>query len=120
MTAAELLISLNGRGVVIVPGRDGSLQYRPRYAVSAAELADLARHREAIVALFDADPIAWRSAAMRAQIPPTGATPMLLARPAAQFNADSCCSCGDRLTKRERYRCGLCVQATVEALATKR
>lgn len=120
MTAAELLASLNSRGVLIVPGRDGSLHYRPRDALSTVERADLAHHRDAIVALLDENPVGWRSAVMRAQIMHGRAIPMLLARPATRFGRELCCSCGDRLGEHDRYRCPPCVEAAVQALVASR
>ncbi|MBF6606512.1 MAG: hypothetical protein IVW53_13140 [Chloroflexi bacterium] len=117
MTPAELLWSLRRRGILVVPAGDGRLRYRPREALSGAEHAVLARHRDAILALFDADPIGWRAAVMAAQVPRTGAIPLLLARPGIRFPAGSCCSCGDPRPT-DRYRCAPCAAAAVRALAT--
>lgn len=116
MTAAEVLGSLRRRGIVVVPSGDGRLRVRPRDALTAAECEDLARHRDAILALFDADPIGWRAAAMAAQLPRSGAIPLLLARPGAGVSPDGCCSCGDPLRVDERYRCRACAAAAVAAL----
>jgi hypothetical protein len=116
MTPAELLGALQRRGILLVPAGDGRLRYRPRQALSEAERAVLARHRDAILALFDADPIGWRAAVMAAQVPRTGATPLLLARPGIRFPPGSCCSCGDPRSA-DRYRCSPCAAATVHALA---
>jgi hypothetical protein len=116
MTPAELLGSLQRRGILLVPDADGRLRYRPREALSDAERAVLARHRAAILALFDADPIGWRTAVMAAQVPRTGAIPLLLARPDTRRPPGTCCSCGDALEAGERYRCGPCVAATVAVL----
>ncbi|MDO8483942.1 MAG: hypothetical protein Q7S35_03225, partial [Candidatus Limnocylindrales bacterium] len=96
---------------------DGRLRYRPREALSGTERAVLARHRGAILALFDADPIGWRAAVMAAQVPQTGAIPLLLARPGIRFPLGSCCSCGDPLAAADRYRCAPCAAATIHALA---
>jgi len=115
MTPAELLGSLHRRGILLVPA-DGHLRYRPREALSAAERAALARHRDAILALFDADPIGWRAAVMSAQVPRTGAIPLLIARPAIRFQRGTCCSCGDPLIPDARYRCGPCVAAAAAVL----
>jgi Protein of unknown function (DUF3987) len=81
-----------------------------------AERAALARHRDAILALFDADPIGWRTAVMAAQVPRSGAIPLLLARPGIRFPLGSCCSCGDPLGPDDRYRCGPCVAAATAVL----
>jgi hypothetical protein len=120
MTAVELLIAFQRRGLTVVPGDDGELHYRPRNAISDSERAELARHRDAILALFEAHPVGWRTAAMLAQLPRTGGIPLLLARPVTGPSPGSCCSCGDRLCDDERYRCRSCVQAAVEALAAIR
>ena len=117
MTPAEMVGSLQRRGILLVPSGDGRLRYRPREALSGAERTVLARHRDAILALLDADPTGWRAAVMAAQVPRTGAIPLLLARPGIRFPPGSCCSCGDRLSLNERYRCGPCAAATVHVLA---
>ena len=116
MTPAELLGSLQRRGIVLVPAPDGRLRYRPREALSDAERAVLARHRDAILALLDADPIGWRTAVMATQAPRAGAIPLLLARPGISFPPGSCCSCGDPLGADARYRCAPCVAAAVAVL----
>lgn len=120
MTPAELVGSLNRRGVLVVPSGDGRLRYRPREALSEAERAALARHRDGILALFDADPIGWRAAVMAAQVPRTGAIPLLIARPGIRFQRGTCCSCGDPLSPDARYRCGPCVTAVVAVLEVAR
>lgn len=116
MTPAELVGSLQRRGILLVPAGDGRLRYRPREALSEAERAVLARHRDAILALFDTDPIGWRTAVMAAQVPRTGAVPLLLARPGIRFPLGSCCSCGDPLGPDDRYRCRPCADAAVAVL----
>jgi hypothetical protein len=116
MNAAEMVGSLYRRGILLVPAGDGVLRYRPRNALSGAERSDLARHRHAILALLDADPVGWRAAVMATQIRPTGAIPLLLARPGTRFPPESCCSCGDPLTVSDRYRCRPCVAAVMTVL----
>jgi len=116
MNAAEMVGSLYRRGILLVPAGDGALRYRPRNALSGAERTDLARHRSAILALLDADPIGWRAAVMATQVPPAGAIPLLLARPGIRFPPESCCSCGDPLAASDRYRCKPCVAAVVAVL----
>jgi hypothetical protein len=120
MTPAELLGSLRRRGVLLAPGQDGRLRYRPREALSEAERAFLARNRDAIVALLDAHPVGWRCAVMATQLPRAGGIPLLLARPGVRFPLGSCCSCGDPLGPGERYRCGPCVEAAVAVLEPAR
>ena len=116
MTAAEVLGALHRRGVLVVPSGDGRLRFSRLDALTDAERAILAGHRDAILALLDADPIGWRAAVMVAQVPRGGAIPLLLARPGIRFSPGSCCSCGDRLTSDDRYRCSHCVAAVVAAL----
>jgi len=119
MTPAEIIGSLRRRGVLLVPARDGRLRFQPREALSEKECALLARHRDAILALLDADPIGWRAAVMVIQRPRSG-IPLLLARPGIRFPLGSCCSCGDPLEPHDRYRCAACVAATVAVLASIR
>jgi hypothetical protein len=116
MTPAEMLGSLRLRGILVVPSGDGHLRYRPRESLSEADRLVLAHHRGAILALFDADPIGWRAAVMAAQLPRSGAIPLLLARPGIRFPPGSCCSCGDTLGPDERHRCGPCVAAAMAVL----
>jgi hypothetical protein len=119
-TAAGIVSSLQRRGVVLVPAPDGRLRYHPRDALSAEDVAEVARHREAIVALLQRDPVAWRAAVMSTQIAPTGAIPLLMARPGVRMPLGTCCSCGDPLGPDDRYRCGPCVQAAIATLAAPR
>lgn len=116
MTPAEIVGSLYRRGILVVPAREGGLRYRPREALTGAERAHLARHRNAIRAFLDADPVRWRTVVMATQVPHAGAIPMLLARPGTRFPPGSCCSCGDPLTATDRYRCQPCVAAVVAVL----
>lgn len=120
MTPTELLGSLQRRGILVVPSGDGRLRYRPRKALSDEERTVLARHRDAILALFAADPIGWRAAVMAAQVTATGAIPLLLARPGLRFPPGTCCSCGEDLIPDDRYRCRPCVVAATAVLATVR
>jgi hypothetical protein len=116
MTPTELLGSLRQRGVLVAPGPDGRLRYHPRAALSEAERAVLARHRDAILAVFDAQPTGWRAAVMATQMPRAGAIPLLLARPGVRFPLGTCCSCGEQLAPDDRYRCGPCADAAVAVL----
>ena len=116
MTPAEMVGSLYRRGILVVPAGEGGLRYRPRDALSSAERSDLARHRDAIRAFLDADPVGWRAAVMATRVPRTGAIPMLLARPGIRFPPGSCCSCGDPLDRDHGYRCEPCAAAAVAVL----
>jgi hypothetical protein len=116
MTPAEIIGSLRRRGILLAPAGDGRLSYHPRKALSEAERAVLARHRDAILAVLDTDPIGWRAAVMAGQMLGNSPIPLLLARPGIRFPSGSCCSCGDPLGRDERYRCAPCVAATVAAL----
>ena len=120
MTPAELVGSLRRRGILLVPAPDGRLRYRPREALSEAERAILARHRDAILALLDSDPTGWRAAVMATQVPRAGVIPLLLARPGVRFPLGACCSCGDPLGPDDRYRCGPCIEAAVAVLEAVR
>lgn len=116
MTAAELIGSLQRRGVLLVPTPEGNLRYHPRDAVSEAERAVLTRHRKAILAMLAIDPTGWRVAVMATQSQSRTAIPRLVARPDARITPGSCCSCGDPLAKGDRYRCGACIAATIAVL----
>jgi hypothetical protein len=118
MSPAELLGSLQRRGVVVVPAGDGRLRYRPQEALSEVERVDLVCHRDAILALFDADPIGWRAAVMATQVRVARTLPLLVARPGIRFPLGSCCSCGDPLGPDDRYRCSPCVAAVTAVLET--
>jgi hypothetical protein len=61
--------------------------------------------------------VAWRVDAMRPQMGPDAAIPLLLARPGIRFPLRSCCSCGDPLGPDERYRCPPCVIAATYVIA---
>lgn len=118
VTPTEMLGSLRQRGILVVPSGDGRLRYRPQEALSENERLDLARHRDAILAVFDADPIGWRTAVMATQVRRGHALPLLLARPGIRFPLGSCCSCGDPLGPEDRYRCDPCVAAVTTVLKT--
>jgi hypothetical protein len=116
VTPTEMVGALRQRGILVVPSGDGRLRYRPREALSGAERAVLVRHRDAILALFDADPIGWRITVMADQVPKTGGIPLLLARPGMRIARGTCLSCSDVLALDDRYRCGPCVAAAVALL----
>jgi hypothetical protein len=69
MTAEALLVTLRARGVLLVAAGD-RLRYRPAGRVSAGERAALSEHKAELLALLraEADPVAWREAAMRTQL----------------------------------------------------
>jgi hypothetical protein len=120
MSPAALVGSLRRRGVLLAPAGDGRLRYHPREALSEADREFLAGNRDAILALFEADPIGWRAAIMAARARRTDTLPLLLARPGVTFRPGSCCSCGEPLEQDDRYRCHPCVAATVRVLAAVR
>lgn len=113
MSPSEILAELHRRGVLLVPAPDGRIHYRPKDALSPEERDDLARHRDAIRALLECDPVGWRTAVMAAQVPTTGAILFLLARPGARVPPGYCLSCGDALGVDDRYSCAPCVAAAV-------
>lgn len=120
MTPAELIGSLQRRGVILAPSIDGQLRYRPRAALSTAECAALAGQRDGILAYLACDPVGWRAAVMATQIRRGHALPLLIARPGIRFPFGTCCSCGDRLEEFDRYRCAPCMAATLAALKSSR
>jgi hypothetical protein len=117
MTAAEMVATLQSRGVVLVPTSDGRIHYRPKEALSSSERDALTRLRNAVHAELERDPVAWRVAAMATQLPSSGAIPLLLARPGVVMPMGSCCSCGDPLRPDQRHRCRPCVDAAVRVVA---
>ncbi len=62
--------------------------------------------------------VAWRVEVMRAQIPPRGPIPFLMARLdlATPCAPGHCGSCGDPLQEGQRYRCAPCQEAAWQAL----
>jgi hypothetical protein len=118
VTAAEIVGSLQRRGIALVPLTDGRLSYRPKNVLSRAEIDDIYRERDAIVRLLNADPVGWRVVVMATQVPAVGAIPLLLARPGIWSDAGTCVSCGDPLDSGGRLRCAPCVAAAIAALAT--
>jgi hypothetical protein len=111
--APELARSLRVRGVALAAA-EGALRFFPADALSDAERADLATHRDELVAVLE-DEQDHRVRAMRAQIPADGPIPLLMVadRP---HPLGRCGSCGDVLTPVERYRCGPCVRAAWTAV----
>jgi len=105
MDARDLLAELERRGVELA--RDGErLRYRPQHVVTPPLRAAMVERRDELLALLadEEAELGWRVGAMRAQVPPTGPIPPLLARPTAPVSAGCCSSCGDPL--RAGTRCG--------------
>ena len=107
---AGLHVTVSGDQLVVRgPARLGSLARR------------LLAEKPAIVdALTAEQEVAWRIDAMRPQMTRTGAIPLLLARPGAPWATGCCCSCGDRLTSDDRYRCTPCATAAIAVLESTR
>src|SRR4051794_29670825 len=112
--AADFLAMLRDHGVrVWVEGE--ALRYRPRLAVTEAQMAALRRHKRAILALLAADDheVTWRLAALRVRYPRAaadGAIPFLMVA-AGPHPRGQCQSCGDPLLPGERLRCTACLHA---------
>jgi hypothetical protein len=129
MTVPDLLMELYQRGILLT--REGeNLRYRAKTGRLTSELKEaIAEHKNALLKLLAApledpgsDPdLAWRIAAMRAQIPQTGPIRFLSARPDALVACDAegkCPSCGDPLPaiRTQRFRCTACTRAAWLAL----
>jgi hypothetical protein len=86
---------------------------------------DLARRlldeKPAVLALLagEEDEITWRVAAMRPQVPRTGAIPLLVAR-RVDVVPGRCLSCGEAVASAKAYRCSLCLRAVQHVLADVR
>ena len=104
---AGLRVGVDGGRLVV----EGPRRLEPIARTLLAEKPDILR------ALADEQAIAWRIDAMRPQVTTRGAIPLLLARPGAPWDAGHCCSCGDRLTPDDRYRCRPCTAAAIAVLA---
>jgi len=106
---AGLRVTVDGDRLVV----QGSRRLEP---VARMLLAEKPR----ILRALAEEEVAWRIDAMRPQVPPTGAIPLLLARPAADRPTGTCCSCGDQLGTGDRYRCQPCTAAAVVVLENLR
>ncbi len=115
MSAAILLARVRGHGVELRAVAD-TLQCRPKDALPPTIVADLRRHRRAILALLAADDpaVAARVMAMRARHPPPWrATPFLTVRDVPR-GTPGCRSCGEPpapLADGLAVRCHPCVLA---------
>ncbi len=112
--APELARSLRVRGVALAAA-GGALRFFPADALSDAERADLAIHRDALLAVLAEDQ-ARRERTMRAQAPEEGPVPFLMVTE-GPHPPGHCASCGAALVPSERYRCGPCAWAAWTALA---
>jgi hypothetical protein len=118
MGAPEVLAELSRRGVEVTIEGD-RIRFRPQGAVTPDLRAALVEHKADLIRLLgtDDDEVAWRVAAMRPQVPRTGAIPVLLARPEAKTAPPgTCVSCGDPLAQDRRSRCAPCASAVERVL----
>jgi hypothetical protein len=113
MDAPEVLERLAARGVVLAA--DGErLRFRPQQLVTPDLRAALVEHKAELLRAIEDDEreVAWRIAAMRPQVPPTGPIPTALARPEARCAPPgTCLHCGDPLRPDRWLACGWCVRA---------
>ncbi len=114
-TAAELLARLRGHGVEVCADGDG-LRYRPKDALTPALLAELRRHKWALLALLAADDpaVVWRVEAMRARHPRPWRFPPFLTVRDVPRGAGGCHSCGEPLQPLSDAlgaRCAACAHA---------
>ncbi len=112
MSAPDILAELHRRGIELTAEGD-RLRFRPQVAVTPELRAAMVEHKADLIRLLGPDDeVAWRIAAMRPQVPPTGAILVLLARPEAKYAPEgTCVSCGDPLVIGRRIRCAPCVTA---------
>lgn len=131
LCAEALLDRLEVRGITAVR-RDGEIYLSPRAAVTATILAEVRRHKAALlplVPLCEAEAeirereIAWRVEAMLPAVPQVGPIKGLLAARAGDWHADRCSSCGEArpLTSGSVLgpssgRCELCIAAARRAI----
>jgi hypothetical protein len=118
MNAAELIIELETRGVLI-EAAGGRLRVDAPKGVITPELREaLAACKAEVLAILNTpeDEIEWRVEAMLPQIPDIGPIPFLVARPTEAIGANCCHSCGDSLNGTAGYVCGPCGQAKHRAL----
>ncbi len=116
MDGLTLLRDARRAGLDVAEDRDRLVVRGPRRLEPTA--MQLLAHRDEVLRALaiERSEVEWRVATMREQVPPTGAIPFLLARPAAVRGAGRCCSCGDPLGPDDRYRCQTCVEAAVRVL----
>ena len=112
VSPAMLLAALCARRIALVPTADAWNLHGPRAALAQLTELETAPLREALT---------WRRMAMAAQVPATGAIPMLRAK-AGPFPAGCCWSCGEEplAVANPADRCPLCTEAARAALAQVR
>jgi formylmethanofuran dehydrogenase subunit E len=113
--ALELLARLRGHGVTVW-GEGDSLYFRPKHAVTAAQIDALRQHKRAILATLAADDgaVMWRLEALRMRYPDVGGgrpIPLLTVDKTRKIKADRCATCGEPLATGERLRCTPCLHA---------
>jgi len=118
MNAAELIIELEARGVLIESAGDRLRVDAPKGAITPELREALAACKAEVLAILNTseDEIEWRVGAMLPQIPDVGAIPFLLARQTETIEPNCCHSCGDSLNGIAGYICGPCSQAKHRAL----
>jgi hypothetical protein len=113
--ALDLLARLRGHGVTVW-GEGDALYFRPRHAVTAAQIDALRRHKRAILATLAADDgaVVWRLEALRMRYPDVGGgtpIPLLTIDNTRRVEADRCATCGEPLATGARLRCTPCLHA---------
>lgn len=103
---AGLKVVADGDQLVVRGSRDQGALVERLMADKAGVLAALADEAE----------VAWRVAAMAAQVPVTGTLPILETRPCKAGPTD-CLSCGDPMEAGQRYRCRACAEVARRAVA---
>jgi TubC N-terminal docking domain len=118
MNAAELIIELEARGVMIESAGDRLRVDAPKGVITPELREALAACKAEVLAILNTpeDEIEWRVAAMLPQIPHVGPIPFLVAKTTEAVGANCCHSCGDCLNATAGYVCGPCSQAKHRAL----
>ena len=98
MTAGRLVARLRALGVALATDGERLTIDAPAGVLTPALLAELRGRKWALLALLAAaEPaVAWRVAAMAAQLPPAGPVPFLMARATPRHDG-GCCSCGESM-----------------------
>ena len=98
MDASEVVERLVARGVLLVVAGD-RLRFRPRGAVTPELREALIEHKAEVVRLLEVEEhqVRWRAEVMRAQVPPSGQIPFLVARRSVPEEPGACLSCGEIL-----------------------
>lgn len=118
MNAAELIMELGARGVVIEAVGDRLRVDAPKGVITPELRQALASCKAEVLAILTTpeDEIEWRVEAMLPQIPSVGAIPFLVARTGENIEPSCCHSCGDSLNGITGYICGPYSQAKHRAL----